>query len=36
VNAELNRRCGLQRVAQATIQQLKRRLAAADEWLVKA
>jgi superfamily II DNA or RNA helicase len=36
VNAELNRRCGLQRVAQATIQQLQRRLVAADEWLVKA
>jgi superfamily II DNA or RNA helicase len=36
VNAELNRRCGLQRVAQATIQQLQRRLAAADEWLIKA
>jgi superfamily II DNA or RNA helicase len=36
VNAELNRRCGLQRIAQATIQQLQRRLAAADEWLVKA
>jgi hypothetical protein len=36
VNAELNRRCGLQRVAEATIDQLRRRLAAADDWLVKA
>ena len=36
VNAELNRRCGLQRVAQATLDQLRRRLVAADEWLVKS
>jgi superfamily II DNA or RNA helicase len=35
VNAELNRRSGVRRVTEATVEQLERRLAAADRWLVK-
>jgi superfamily II DNA or RNA helicase len=33
VNGELNRRAGIQRVAQATLGQLERRLQLADRWL---
>jgi superfamily II DNA or RNA helicase len=33
VNAELNRRSGVRRVTEATIEQLEARLAAADRWL---
>jgi superfamily II DNA or RNA helicase len=36
VNAELNRRSGLRRVAEATIAQLDERLAAAERWLSTA
>lgn len=35
VNAELNRLSGVRRVTEATIDQLERRLAAADRWLAK-
>jgi superfamily II DNA or RNA helicase len=35
VNAELNRLSGVRRVTEATIEQLERRLAAADKWLAK-
>jgi len=35
VNAELNRLSGVRRVTEATIEQLERRLAAADRWLGK-
>jgi hypothetical protein len=35
VNAELNRLSGVRRVTEATIEQLERRLAAADRWLAK-
>ncbi|HEY6961283.1 MAG TPA: DEAD/DEAH box helicase [Gaiellaceae bacterium] len=35
VNAELNRRSGVRRVTEATIEQLERRLAAGDRWLAK-
>jgi hypothetical protein len=35
VNAELNRLSGVRRVSEATIEQLERRLAAADRWLAK-
>jgi superfamily II DNA or RNA helicase len=35
VNAELNRRSGVRRVTEATIDQLERRLAAADRWLAR-
>jgi hypothetical protein len=35
VNAELNRRSGVRRVTEATIEQLERRLAAADRWLAR-
>ena len=35
VNAELNRIAGVRRVAQATIDELERRLAAGDRWLAK-
>jgi superfamily II DNA or RNA helicase len=33
VNGELNRRAGIQRVAQATLDQLERRLRMADRWM---
>jgi superfamily II DNA or RNA helicase len=33
VNAELNRRAGLKRISEATVDQLDRRARAADEWL---
>ncbi len=33
VNAELNRRSGVHRVAEATVIELERRLSAADDWL---
>jgi superfamily II DNA or RNA helicase len=36
VNAELNRLAGIKRVAQATVQELDRRLRAADRWMAKA
>jgi hypothetical protein len=36
VNAELNRLSGVPRVTEATIEQLERRLAAADRWLAKS
>ncbi len=36
VNAELNRLSGVRRVSEATIEQLERRLAAADRWLVRS
>ena len=35
VNAELNRRAGVQRVTQATAEQLERRLRHAESWLRK-
>jgi hypothetical protein len=35
VNAELNRLSGVRRVSEATIDQLERRLTAADGWLVR-
>jgi len=35
VNAELNRLSGVGKVSEATIEQLERRLAAADRWLAK-
>jgi superfamily II DNA or RNA helicase len=35
VNAELNRLSGVRRVSEATIEQLERRLAAADRWLAR-
>jgi superfamily II DNA or RNA helicase len=35
VNAELNRRSGVRKVSEATIEQLEARLAAADRWLAK-
>jgi superfamily II DNA or RNA helicase len=35
VNAELNRRSGVRRVTEATIEQLERRLSAGDRWLAK-
>jgi len=35
VNAELNRLAGVRRVAQATLDELERRLAAGDRWLAK-
>ena len=33
VNGELNRRSGVHRITEATVQQLERRLALAEEWL---
>jgi hypothetical protein len=33
VNAELNKRSGIERVAEADETQLRRRLQAADDWL---
>ena len=33
VNGELNRRAGIRRVAQATLDQLERRLRMADRWM---
>jgi superfamily II DNA or RNA helicase len=36
VNGELNRRAGIQRVAQATLGQLERRLHVADRWMTTA
>ena len=36
VNGELNRRAGIQRVAQATLDQLERRLRVADRWITTA
>ena len=35
VNGELNRLSGVGRVSEATVEQLERRLAAADRWLAK-
>src|SRR5690606_7586189 len=35
VNAELNRLAGIRRVAEATVEQLERRLEAADRWLAR-
>ncbi|HEV8463003.1 MAG TPA: DEAD/DEAH box helicase [Gaiellaceae bacterium] len=35
VNSELNRLSGVRKVSEATIEQLERRLAAADRWLAK-
>jgi hypothetical protein len=35
VNAELNRRSGVGKISEATIEQLELRLAAADRWLAK-
>jgi superfamily II DNA or RNA helicase len=35
VNAELNRLSGVRRVSEATLEQLERRLGAADRWLAK-
>jgi superfamily II DNA or RNA helicase len=35
VNAELNRLSSVRKVSEATVQQLERRLAAADKWLAK-
>ena len=35
VNAELNRLSGVGKVSEATVEQLERRLAAADSWLAK-
>jgi superfamily II DNA or RNA helicase len=35
VNAELNRRSGVRKVSEATLEQLERRLAAADRWLAR-
>ncbi|HWB22743.1 MAG TPA: DEAD/DEAH box helicase [Gaiellaceae bacterium] len=35
VNAELNRQSGLARISEATLEQLERRLVAAEKWLVK-
>jgi superfamily II DNA or RNA helicase len=36
VNAELNRLSGVRRVSEATVEQLERRLTAADRWLAKS
>ena len=36
VNGELNRRAGIKRVAQATLDQLERRLRVADRWMAQA
>jgi superfamily II DNA or RNA helicase len=36
VNGELNRRAGIQKVAQATLDQLERRLRMADRWMATA
>ena len=36
VNSELNRLSGVRRVSEATIEQLGRRLAAGERWLVKS
>jgi superfamily II DNA or RNA helicase len=36
VNGELNRRAGIQRIAQATLDQLERRLRMADRWMATA
>jgi superfamily II DNA or RNA helicase len=36
VNSELNRLSGVRRVSEATIEQLERRLAAGERWLVKS
>jgi superfamily II DNA or RNA helicase len=36
VNAELNRLSGVRRVSEATIEQLERRLAAGERWLVRS
>jgi superfamily II DNA or RNA helicase len=36
VNAELNRLSGVRKVSEATIEQLERRLAAGERWLVKS
>ena len=33
VNGELNRRSGVHRITEATVQQLEHRLAVADDWL---
>jgi hypothetical protein len=35
VNAELNRLSGVTRVSEATLQQLQRRLGAAERWIVE-
>ena len=35
VNAELNRLSGVRRVSEATLQELERRLAAGERWLLK-
>lgn len=35
VNAELNRRVGVARITEATVEQLEQRLAAADAWMVE-
>ena len=35
VNAELNRLSGVGKVSEATVEQLERRLAAADKWLAR-
>jgi hypothetical protein len=36
VNAELNRLSGVRRVSEATLDQLERRAAAAEKWLMKS
>jgi hypothetical protein len=36
VNAELNRMAGVQRIAEATVEQLERRLRVAEHWLQRA
>jgi hypothetical protein len=35
VNAELNRRVGIKRITEATVEQLERRLVVAERWLKK-
>ena len=36
VNGELNRRAGITRIAEATLEQLERRLRMADRWMTTA
>jgi hypothetical protein len=35
VNAELNKRAGVEKVSEATVPQLQKRLRAAESWLTK-
>lgn len=36
VNAKLNKQSGVRRISEATVEQLAKRLGAADRWLVKS